>query len=162
MNLFGLTLPVFIIQFQQIFCIEYIRGIIRIRDLETKSCIINCKLPIIIGKTNDKLLHSLYICIFKYECEYDTKDDVKLYRQVKQCINAFINDVYIPRKNLNVNVLPLVMDCMLDAAHSKYHQQPSYSLTKNVKQLCKKSTKINAYNTFAIDGYHQACIYVVS
>lgn len=166
MNLFGLSLPAFIVQFSKIFCIEHEPGtnVLRIRDKESLSCIVNCRLPFILGPSEKELITSLYIFIFKYECEYETKWSKKLYRTVRKCTTFFINNVYIPRSKTRISALPLVYECMLDAAHAKYHQvkgQDSYSLVNNVDKLCRETARIDRYNTFAIDGCHQAVIYVV-
>jgi hypothetical protein len=159
MNLFGLELPMFRVQFQKIFCTEYENGLIRIRDKETLSCIVNCKVPVLIGTSEKDMLLSLYICIFKYECEYDSKYSKKLYRRVRRYIDSFIKDVYIRRCNLKIT--SSVQDCLLDAAHGHCYKLDYPELLNKVNQLCKKSALYDNLNTFAINEYYQSIIYFV-
>ena len=156
MNLFGLDISVFVVQFKKLFCIEYDTGFIRIRDKETKASLVNCKLPILIGKEEKDILTSLYICIFKYECEYECKYSKKLYRRVRRIIDSFLDEVVPYRQNLQ----SLVQECLLDAVHAKYHNV-EYTNNYKLDKLCKQSVKQNNVNTFALNGYHQALIYNV-
>jgi hypothetical protein len=159
MNLFGLKLPSFSVQFRKIFCIEYEHGLIRIRDKETSSCIVNCKVPVLIGTSEQDMLLSLYICIFKYECEYESKYSKKLYRNVRKYIDSFIKDVYIRRCNLKI--ASSVQDCLLDAAHGHFYKLEYPELSNKVNQLCKTLALLDDLNTFAINGCHQSIIYSV-
>lgn len=156
MNLFGLKLPVFVVQFKRLFCIEYDSGIIRIRDKVTKTSLVNCKLPLLISDDEQDIMTSLYICIFKYECQYECKYSKKLYKRVKQVLESFINDVIPYRKNLQ----HLVQECLLDAVHHKYHGVEYNVNNYKMDQLCRESEIQNDLDTFAVCGYHQALIYV--
>lgn len=159
MNLFGLNLPEFNVQFRKIFCIEYENELIRIRDKETLSCIVNCKVPVLVGTSEKDMLLSLYICIFKYECEYDSKYSKKLYRNVRKYIDSFIKNVYTCRCNLKIT--SSVQDCLLDAAHGHFFKLDYPELLNKVNQLCKKSALYDNLNTFAINEYYQSIIYSV-
>lgn len=162
MNLFGLELSVFVVQFKKIFCIEYSTGygrkelLLRIRDKQTMASIINCKLPLVLGDTEDELLTSLYICVFKYECEYECKYSKKLYRRIKCVVESFIKDVISKRQDLT----KLVQDCLLDAVHHKYHNK-QYTDNYKMDQLCRQSVFQNDLDLFALHGYHQAIVYNV-
>lgn len=162
MQLFGLSLPVFIVQFHKLFCIEYTQGIIRIRDRDTMSCIVNVTLPIILGDSIPDLLHSMYICIFKYECEYDLKYSKKMYRKVKIAIDIFIKDVYVERLKYKHSVKPHILQCLLNSAHAKYYNiSPSVyqNNTRVLNQICKMTTRLNEIDTYAIDMHHKALVY---
>jgi len=155
MTLFGLRLPEFVVQFKRLFCIEYDSGLIRIRDKNTKASLVNCKLPLLIDVGEQEMLTSLYICIFKYECEYECKYSKKLYKRVRHTIESFIKDV-IPHCN---NLQDLIQDVLLDAAHSRYHNV-KYVNNDKLDQLCKNISIQNELETFSVLGYHQAIIYI--
>lgn len=162
MNLFGLNLPTFVVQFKKLFCIEYTTGygstglLLRIQDVQTMASIINCKLPLVIGDTNDELLISLYICVFKYDCEYDCKYSKKLYRHVRHVVELFINDIVKKRKNLT----SLVQECLLDAVHHRYHNK-KYINNYKMDELCKQTVIQNDLDSLAIYRYNQSMIYYV-
>lgn len=155
MTLFGLKLPEFVVQFKRLFCIEYDSGLIRIRDKNTKASLVNCKLPLVIDVGEQELLTSLYICIFKYECEYECKYSKKLYRRVKHVLDSFLR---LPVQDYCKN-LYLVQECLLDAVHHKFHNQ-EYTNNDKMDQLCRQISIQNELDTLTLHEYHQAIIYV--
>lgn len=156
MTLFGLKLPEFVVQFKRLFCIEYDSGLIRIRDKNTRASLVNCKLPLLIDVGEKDIMTSLYICIFKYECEYECKYSKKLYRHVRRILESFLKDVVPCRKNYH----SLVQECLLDAVHCKYHNV-EYTNNTRLDQLCRQSVKQNELDTFSVLEYHQALIYTI-
>ena len=158
MTLFGLKLPEFVVQFRQYFCIEYDSGLIRIRDKNTRASLVNCNLPLLIDVNEQDMLTSLYICIFKYECEYECKYSKKLYRRVRHVLESFLKDVMSTYRQENLQ--HLVQECLLDAVHSKYH---GVEYTNNCKldQLCKQVSIQKELDTYMILEYHQAIVYTI-
>lgn len=165
MQLFGLSLPVFLVQFNKLFCIEYTQqGIIRIRDKDTMSCIVNVTLSIILGDTIQDLLRSLHLCIFKYECEYDDLifSSKKVYRKVKKSIDNFIHDIYSERLKYKHSIKPRILECLLNSAHAKYNNiSPSlyHNNTHTLNKICKMTTSLNEIDTYVIDMHHKAIVY---
>lgn len=162
MQLFGLPLPVFIVQFCKLFCIEYTQGIIRIRDKDTMSCIANVTLPIILGDSISDLLRSMHLCIFKYECEYDLQHSKKLYRRVKTLIDIFINEIHDERMKYKQYVKPHILQCLLNSAHAKYNNISPNAYQNNtlvLEQVCKMTARLNEIDTYAVDMHHKALIY---
>jgi len=155
MTLFGLRLPEFVVQFKRLFCVEYDSGLIRIRDKTTKASLINCKLPLLIDVNEQNIMTSLYICIFKYECEYECKYSKKLYRRVRSVLESFLEHV-VP---YHTSFQDLVQECLLDGVHSRFHNK-EYTNNEKLEQLCRKVSIQNELDTFAIHEYHQAIIYV--
>lgn len=163
MQLFGLSLPVFIVQFHKLFYIEYTQGIIRIRDRDTMSCIVNIvALPIILGDSIQDLLRSMHLCVFKYECEYDLKYSKKLYRKVKMAIDIFIKEIYVERLKYKHSIKPHILECLLNSAHAKYNNISPHVYQNNthvLEQICKMTTRLNEIDTYAVDMYHKALVY---
>ena len=156
MTLFGLKLPEFVVQFKRLFCIEYDSGLIRIRDKNTRTSLVNCKLPLLIDVGEQEMLTSLYICIFKYECEYECKYSKKLYRRVRRILESFLKNIIPFRQNYQ----SLVQECLLDAVHSKYHDV-EYINNCKMDQLCRQVQIQNELDTFSVLEYHQALIYAI-
>ena len=156
MTLFGLKLPEFVVQFKRLFCIEYDSGLIRIRDKNTRASLVNCKLPLLIDVGEKDIMTSLYICIFKYECEYECKYSKKLYRRVRRIIDSFLDEVVPFRQNLQ----SLVQECLLDAVHANYHNI-KYTNNTKLDELCRQVSIQNELDTFSVLEYHQALIYAI-
>lgn len=163
-QLFGQSLSVFVHRFNHIFYVKYMsKNIIRIYDNISHSVVINCKVPFVISKTcNLKLIHSLYIHIFKYECglDYD-KYDCDYYEHVKRVITDYIENIYTCRLKIIKNIDKLSEQCSLETCNNQFFKRsPSHFLKSNVNILIKLNDTFNYYNDFSSSFYHQSSIYI--
>lgn len=164
MQLFGLSLSQFLYRFNTIFYVQYMyKNHIRILDKTNHSVILNCKVPFVLSKKcKTKLVTSLYIHIFKYECglDYD-KYDCEYYESVKNIITGFIKDVYIPRLNISANMNTISTTCALETCHNIFFKRtPSHYLNASVDKLIKLNDTFSYYNDIS-HSLHKSSIYCV-
>jgi hypothetical protein len=150
MNLYGVDFNVFQNIFTKYFYIEYISKHIRIRDIVSKNCIINIKLPFLISENYSDLLKSLYIQIFKHSDSFHLRyeqEDFELYNYVRTQLDEYIYSIILNRENQNLEFDNLIKDIALEHANNVYFGRiPSMNMKHSLNKIYKLNTHIVELN----------------
>ncbi len=150
MNLYGISFSVFQNIFTKYFYIEYISEHIRIRDIVSKNCIINVKLPFIISENYSDLLKSVYIQIFKhadsFHLRYD-QEDFELYNNVRTQLDKYIYSIVLNREKQHLESYNLVKDVALEHANNVcFGRKPSLDMKNSLNKICKLNKHVSDLN----------------
>lgn len=150
MILYGINFNLFQNIFTKYFYIEYISKHIRIRDIVSKNCIINIKLPFIISESYSDLLKSLYIQIFKhadsFHLRYD-QEDFNLYNYVRTHLDKYIHLIILDREKQNLEYDNLVKDVAIEHANNVYFDRtPSLNMKHSLNKIYKLNTHVTNLN----------------
>lgn len=157
MSLFGNSFDLFKNRFTKLFHIEYQLGCIRLRDLVTKSCIINIRLPFIISEEYQDLLTSLYIQIFKHPdsfyLRYD-QEDFQLYNTVREIIDKYM-EIHQKREQLTHQIYKKVTNCSIERSNNLFfNRSPSNNLKMNVDKVYQLNKRVDAINYKLLETSH--------
>lgn len=150
MFLFGCgNLNVFKHNILKYFVVEYdsLAQHVRIRDKITKSCAANVRLPL---ETDDDVLTSLYIQIFKYDCAFHLRhdeDDFKLFQDVHKSLGAYYTNVIQPRDEVYTHLEKVSTELAVEHANNVcFQRKATPSFRNRVEMLSARHSSLNTYS----------------